>query len=138
MYRCNMSEDPQPKSIGDLLEEAQRRISRYEPDGAATAADSGAVLVDTRCRDDQRKEGLIPGAVRIPRTVLEWRADPQSEWRDDRIADYSRELIVFCNDGFSSSLAAANLKRLGFSKVGDVVGGYRAWKAAGLPTEEFD
>lgn len=131
-----MTPSPKPVSIAQLLEEAQQEISRYEPDQAADAKSAGAVMVDTRCREDQAREGVVPGAVRIPRTVLEWRADPQSKWRDDRIADYSRELILFCNDGYSSSLAAANLQRLGFAQVGDVVGGYRAWKKAGLPTEE--
>ena len=130
-----MADDSSRRSIAELLEEAQGRIGRYQPEEAAAAAEAGAVLVDTRCRDDQRNEGVIPGSVRIPRTVLEWRADPQSEWKDERIADYSRELIILCNDGFSSSLAAVNLQHIGFSRVGDIVGGYRAWKAAGLPTE---
>ncbi len=108
-------------------------ISRYHPAAAARAIDDGAVLVDLRCETDRRREGSIEGALHVPRAVLEWRADPDSEWSDTRISNLDAALILMCNDGYSSSLAAANLVRIGFSRAGDMVGGFRAWKAARLP-----
>ncbi len=115
-------------TIDDLLREARGRIDRVTPEEAAREVESGAVLVDTRCSEDREREGTIPGSVHVPRTLLEWRAD--------RIADPEGRLIVVCNDGYSSSLAAANLSRLGFRRVADLVGGYRGWVAAGLPTRD--
>ena len=129
---------PHRLTIDDLLAEARHQIDRLEPAAAAAEIERGAVVVDTRCQDDRRREGTIEGAVHIPRTVLEWRADPASRHCDERIAALDRRLILVCNDGYSSSLAAANLVRLGFQRVADLVGGYRAWQAAGLPTEEVD
>ena len=123
-------------TIDELLREARARIDRLTPEQAAREIEDGAVVVDTRCADDRRSEGQIPGSVHVPRTLLEWRADPACEASDPRIADLSARLIVVCNDGYSSSLAAANLQRLGFSRVADLVGGYRAWAATGLPTRE--
>jgi rhodanese-related sulfurtransferase len=116
-----------------LLREARARIDRLGPEEAAAEIEAGAVVVDTRCPDDRRAEGESPGSLHVPRTVLEWRADPASDARDSRIADRGLRLIVVCNDGYSSSLAAANLRRLGFVRVADLAGGYRAWAAAGLP-----
>ncbi len=115
-------------TIDDLLREARGRIDRVTPEEAAREVESGAVLVDTRCSEDREREGTIPGSVHVPRTLLEWRAD--------RIADPEGRLIVVCNDGYSSSLAAANLSRLGFRRVADLIGGYRGWVAAGLPTRD--
>ncbi len=124
-----MSTDDRPRmTIDDLLREARGRIDRVTPEEAAREVESGAVLVDTRCSEDREREGTIPGSVHVPRTLLEWRAD--------RIADPEGRLIVVCNDGYSSSLAAANLSRLGFRRVADLIGGYRGWVAAGLPTRD--
>jgi len=124
------------RTIDDLLAEARGKIGRLEPRAAAEATAGGAVMVDLRCAEDRNRDGSIPGAVRIPRTVLEWRADPSSASRDDRIADLARQLILVCNEGYSSSLAGANLRDLGFEQVSDVIGGFQAWKEAGLPTTE--
>ncbi len=129
---------PQRLTIDDLLAEARLQIDRLEPAAAAVEIKRGAVVVDTRCQDDRRREGTIGGSVHIPRTVLEWRADPASSHRDERIAALDRRLILVCNDGYSSSLAAANLVRLGFHRAADLDGGYRGWKAAGWPTEEVE
>lgn len=123
-----------PLTVDDLLREAREQIDRLTPAEAAREIDAGAVVVDTRCADDRRAEGQIPGSLHVPRNVLEWRADPACEARDERIADPSARLIVVCNDGYSSSLAAASLRRLGFARVADLAGGFRAWAAAGLPT----
>ena len=122
-------------TVDDLLREAREQIDRLEPSDAKREIEVGAVLVDTRCADDRRREGRVPGAVHVPRTVLEWRADPASHARDERIADLGTRLVIMCNDGYSSSLAAANLRRMGFYRVADLAGGYRAWAKAGLPTE---
>jgi rhodanese-related sulfurtransferase len=124
------------RTIGEILESERLRIRRYTPNEAAQAVAGGAILVDTRDSAERIAEGAIPGAVWIPRTVLEWRADPTSERPDARIADPERTLIIVCSDGYSSSLAAASLVDLGFTAAGDLTGGFRAWKAAGLPVED--
>lgn len=121
-------------TIDDLLHESRGMIDRLTPEEAARELESGAVLVDTRCSEDREREGTIPGSVHVPRTLLEWRADPGCDHRDPRIARLDARLIVVCNDGYSSSLAAANLQRLGFTRAADLVGGYRGWVVAGLPT----
>ena len=125
-------------TVDDLLREARAQIDRLSPEEAAREAGSGAVLVDTRCSEDRAREGSIPGSLHVPRSLLEWRADPTCDQCDDRIADLEARLIIVCNDGYSSSLAAANLHRLGFRRVADLVGGYRGWVAAGLPTRSSD
>jgi rhodanese-related sulfurtransferase len=122
-------------TIDDLLGEARAQIERLTPEQAASEAKAGAVLVDTRCGEDRAREGAIEGSVHVPRTLLEWRADPSCDHSDPRIANLDARLIVICNDGYSSSLAAANLRRLGFRRVADLIGGHRAWVAAGLPVQ---
>jgi rhodanese-related sulfurtransferase len=119
----------------DLLAAARSGIARIAPVPAAAAMDEGAILVDTRCEEDRRRHGVVPGSIPVPRTVLEWRADPSSPHRDDRIADLDARLIVMCTDGYSSSLAVANLTAMGFRRAADLDGGFVAWKAAGLPVE---
>ena len=121
------------RTIEDVLIAARERLVRLEPRAAFDAQRSGAILVDTRAREDRETEGEIPGAVHIPRTVLEWRLDPASESRLP-IADYDLFVVVVCNEGYSSSLAAVSLQDLGIHRATDVVGGFRAWKVAGLPT----
>jgi rhodanese-related sulfurtransferase len=110
--------------------------SRIERIDAATLAETPeAVVVDTRDANDRHAEGVIPGSIPIPLSVLLWRADPDSPSRDDRIADLDARVVVVCNDGYSSSWAAAELVSLGFARAGDLIGGHRAWVAAGLPVE---
>jgi len=121
-------------TIDELLDEARSRIARLTPHQAAAARDAGAVIVDTRDSADRLAEGIIPDAVTVTRNVLEWRADPTAELPDPVLSDLSKELIVMCNDGYASSLAADNLRRLGHPGAADMIGGYRAWKRAGLPT----
>ena len=123
-------------TAAELLALARARIRRYEPEQAARAAMAGALLVDLRSDDERRAEGIVPGSLHVPRSVLEWRADPACPHANPALADLGRELILVCADGWSSSLAAAALVELGFVRVGDLVGGYRAWRAAGLPTRE--
>ena len=117
----------------ELLAEARRGIGRLEPLEAASAISAGAVLVDVRSELQRERDGVVPGSVFFPRNVLEWRCDPASRSRDERVSDRGRQLIVMCDEGYQSSLAAANLQRLGFERATDLVGGFRAWRAAGLP-----
>jgi rhodanese-related sulfurtransferase len=122
-------------TIGDMLQAARERIDRLEPSQALAAQRSGALLIDTRAGETRAGLGVIPGAVHVPLSVLYWRLDPTSEWHDPRLADRGRQVILFCSHGFSSSLAAATLRDLGFSRSADIVGGFEAWAAAGLPVE---
>jgi rhodanese-related sulfurtransferase len=117
-------------SIAHVLEGARRRILRYAP---AEAAVAHAVLVDLRAHDERARTGIIPGSIHVPRSVLEWRADPDSGWANPRIADRQLPLILVCTHGYSSSLAAESLVVLGFEHVGDLEGGFEAWRDAGLP-----
>jgi rhodanese-related sulfurtransferase len=119
------------RTLEQLLDDACRRIERLEPLEAARAAGSGALLVDIRAQDARERDGVIPGALHVPRTVLEWRVDPEGAWRNPALRPGSR-LILVCDHGYSSILAAATLAELGF-EAADVVGGFEAWKAAGLP-----
>jgi rhodanese-related sulfurtransferase len=119
-------------TINELLASSRDGIDRLTPEQAAAEHAAGALLVDTRCPDARRVEGDIPGAVRIPLSVLYWRLDPASESADRRFADRSRRIILLCAHGYSSSLAARTLRDLGFPQATDVIGGFEAWLAAGL------
>ena len=122
------------ESIEDLRRRVQGQIRRLEPVEALAVAADGALIVDLRSYDERDRSGVIPGSVHIPRSVLEWRLDPDSPYRNSAVADLERRLILVCADGYSSSLAVTSLERLGFVGVGDVVGGFNGWAAAGLET----
>jgi rhodanese-related sulfurtransferase len=113
-----------------MLAEARTRIVRYTPAEAADTDD--VLLVDLRSADERGRAGVIPGSVHVPRSVLEWRADPTCEWHDPVLT--GRRLVLVCAQGYSSSLAAASLVQLGVA-AGDLEGGFEAWVAAGLPVE---
>ena len=117
----------------ELLAEARRGLGRLEPLQAAAAISAGAVLIDVRSELQRKRDGIVPGSVFFPRNVLEWRCDPASPARDERVSDLGRQLIVMCDEGYQSSLAAANLRRLGFERATDLAGGFQAWRSAGLP-----
>ncbi|HEX6724677.1 MAG TPA: rhodanese-like domain-containing protein [Gaiella sp.] len=122
------------KTAADLLAEARSLIQRVDPATAWVAASAGeALIVDIRSDDERRRDGIVPGSLHLPRTVLEWRVDPESGWSNDHVADSGRRLVLLCAHGWSSSLAAATLVDLGYADVGDVEGGFEAWLAAGLP-----
>jgi rhodanese-related sulfurtransferase len=118
--------------LDDLIAAAATRVRRYLPAEAQAAAAHGAVIVDIRAADARGRDGVIPGARHVPRTVLEWRVASR-DWRNPDIA--GRRLIVVCDEGYSSLLAAATLLELGVD-AGDLVGGFAAWRAARLPTVE--
>jgi rhodanese-related sulfurtransferase len=120
-------------TIDDLLDRARARLDRLEPQAAALAVEAGALLVDTRYESQRRAGGDIPGAVRIERNHLEWRLDPAAPSHIPDVDDHTRQVIVICQQGYSSSLAAASLQDLGLTNATDVIGGFEAWTAAGLP-----
>jgi rhodanese-related sulfurtransferase len=121
-------------TIHDLLEAARRRLDRVHARDVPAAVAGGAVLVDIRSHPQRVRDGEIPGAVWHPRNVLEWRVDPASSHADPALSsDLARRLILVCHEGYQSSLAAATLQDLGFARATDLVGGFEAWRAAGLP-----
>ena len=119
----------------DLLARARATLHRLEPTEALAAQRAGAVLVDTRPSEQRHADGTIPGAVVIDRNVLEWRFDPTGDFRCPEAGDVHQHVVVVCNEGYSSSLAAASLQALGLSNATDLIGGFQAWRAAGLPVE---
>ena len=122
------------RNVDELLAAARRRIEpRRTPEQAHEALREGALIVDLRSNDDRRQHGVVPGSVHIPRSVLEWRVDPDCEFRNPSACDLEREVILMCADGFSSSFAALSLRELGFRRATDLIGGFSAWKADGLP-----
>ena len=123
------------RSADDLLHAARGRLVRVTPEQALAAQNAGALLIDVRGDDQIRDHGSIPGAIRIPRNVLEWRADPTCAACDPRIADRVLLLVIVCQQGYQSSLAAANLQEMGFTRATDLAGGFDAWVAAGLPID---
>jgi rhodanese-related sulfurtransferase len=118
-----------------MLARARSRLDRVEPVAAARELDRGALLVDVRSELQRSRDGVVPGAIFFQRNVLEWRCDPASAHRDPRVSDPHARLIVMCDEGYQSSLAAANLQELGLPHATDLVGGFQAWRAAGLPVE---
>lgn len=91
---------------------------------------AGALVVDTRSEHQRRRDGELPGAVVIERNVLEWRLDPTSPHRLEGMDDPARPVVVVCDEGYASSLAAAGLRALGLLDVTDLAGGFQAWRAA--------
>jgi rhodanese-related sulfurtransferase len=121
--------------IDELLERARAGLKRVTPGQAQAAVADGAVIVDTRPLEQRRRQGVVPGAVVIGRNVLEWRVDPTSGFTDPMLAGRGGPVIVMCAEGYSSSLAAAALQEVGLATATDMVGGFLAWEAAGLPVE---
>jgi rhodanese-related sulfurtransferase len=122
-----------PQSIVDLLAVARAGLLRLDPLRAVRACEDGAVLVDIRPAAQRADEGDVPGALLVERNVLEWRFDPASDARLP-IASYDLQVIVLCSEGYTSSLAAAALQQVGVRRATDVIGGFQAWRSAGLPT----
>lgn len=124
---------PVAESLDTLLSGARTGLRRLDPAAAARAQAAGALLVDIRPHAFRIAEGEIPGALVVERNVLEWRFAPDSRWRLPQ-AGPEAVLVVVCNEGYASSLAADTLRRLGVAGATDLAGGFRAWAAAGLPT----
>ncbi|MDQ1702599.1 MAG: hypothetical protein QOF57_1851 [Frankiaceae bacterium] len=121
------------RTIDEVLTDSRTRLRRVGPQEAAQALARGALVVDTRPVAQRAQHGQIPGAIVIERNVLEWRLDPASGSRIPE-ASYDAEVVIVCQQGYSSSLAAASLQDLGVTRATDLIGGFDAWLAAGLPT----
>jgi len=121
-------------TVEDLLAEARAEIDRLSPAEAHAAAQAGDVLIDIRPHEQRQRDGLVPNATVVERNVLEWRLDPRSDARLPFADRYDLQVIITCQEGYTSSLAAAALQDLGLHRATDLTGGYAAWRAAGLPT----
>jgi rhodanese-related sulfurtransferase len=124
-------------TVEQLLADARLGLDRLSPTRAHDALTNGAFLIDIRSEVQRLREGEIPGAKWFPRNALEWRLDPASPNRDPETARRDVLLIVFCDEGYQSSLAAATLRRFGLNAT-DMIGGVRAWRDAGLPIRPLD
>lgn len=122
----------------DLAASARIGAERLSPTAASSALGEGAILVDQRNLEQRRAHGDIPGATRMSMTVVPWRLDPQSPWKEPAVLDHDTRIIVVCQEGYSSSLSAAWLRDLGMRRVADIEGGFEAWRDAGLPVVPLD
>jgi rhodanese-related sulfurtransferase len=131
---------PDRVTIHDRVFAARSRIQRVTaPELAARLTEPDApTVVDTRTATDRSRFGVIAGSIHVPRTVVEWHLDPANGYRHNDVTSFEQNLVLVCNGGYSSSLAAASLLDLGFSDVGDLIGGIRAWTEAGLELVEPD
>lgn len=125
-----------PRTLADLLAEAERVVERLEPAKAFSRVEAGAFLVDIRSSDSRRRDGGVPRSCHLPRAVLEWRLEPGGAWRTPHVPEGAR-VVVLCDHGYSSVLAAASLVAIGV-EAADVAGGFAAWRAAGLPVAPAD
>lgn len=116
-------------TIDGYLASARAHLDRVTPDALGAEVRAGAVVIDIRPSEQRERDGPLPGAVVVDRNVLEWRLDPTSPHRLPLASDADIRYVVVCNEGYSSSLAAATLRRLGLSRATDLVGGYQAWAA---------
>jgi rhodanese-related sulfurtransferase len=123
-------------TIDQLLADARRRLQRLDPRAALDATVAGAVLIDIRSESQIARDGTIPGALVISRNVLEWRLDPASKGHEPCGPQLHDQVVVVCDEGYQSSLAAATLQQLGFTDATDLDGGFQAWRAAGLPVRQ--
>jgi len=130
-----VSEPEGRTSIDDLLRAARARLERLTPEEALAAQRQGAVVIDTRSTDERANTGVIPGSLHVPRSVLEWRLDPDTDpaYRNPHVRGLDDWVVLVCAHGYSTSLAAATLQELGFARATDVDGGFAAWADAGLP-----
>lgn len=126
------------RTLDDLLTEAGARVERLDPAAAYAACQNGALLIDLRSDTDRERDGIVSGSLHIPRTVLEWRVCVDSPFRNPYASGLGEQIILLCDHGCASVLAAATLVDLGFERAGDVVGGYAAWREAGLPTRQVE
>ena len=123
-------------SVDQMLERARSRLRRLSPAQAWQAVTAGAVLVDIRPGWQRAEEGQVPGALLVERNHLEWRFDPECPARLPQATGYDVQVIVLCSEGYTSSLAADSLRSLGLDRATDVIGGFRAWVAEGLPAQQ--
>jgi rhodanese-related sulfurtransferase len=125
---------PGSRGVDEILVAARTRLRRLDPEQAHLAYRGGALLVDIRPAGQRAAHGTVPGALAVERNVLEWRFDPRCPARLPQAVDYDVPVVVLCQEGYTSSLAAATLQEIGLRRATDVVGGFAAWRIAGLPT----
>ncbi|MFD4576415.1 rhodanese-like domain-containing protein [Streptomyces sp. NPDC058417] len=122
--------------IDELLEQVRAGYTRVAASEAYEAARAGdALLVDIRYAALRDRDGTIPGALIVERNELEWRLDPRGSHRLPEATGHDVRVVVICNEGYASSLAAASLHQLGLHRATDLIGGFQAWRTAGLPVE---
>ena len=121
------------RTIDEILSEARGRLERVNATEAYSRASRGALLVDIRYEALRRRDGTLPDALIIERNELQWRLDPLCPYRLPQAEHHDLDVLVLCNEGYASSLAAVDLHELGLHRATDVVGGFQAWAAAGLP-----
>ncbi len=126
---ANESIEQERNSIAKILAEARRSLLRVTPEMLSGERENGTLIVDIRPVEQRQRDGELPGAIVIDRNVLEWRLDPSSEHRIPQVTGYDIRIVVVCNEGYSSSLAAAVLQKLGLHQAVDMIGGYQAWLA---------
>jgi rhodanese-related sulfurtransferase len=126
---ANESIEQERNSIANILAEARRSLLRVTPEMLSSERENGTLIVDIRPVEQRQRDGDLPGAIVIDRNVLEWRLDPTSEHRIPQVTGYDIRIVVVCNEGYSSSLAAAVLQKLGLHQAVDMIGGYQAWLA---------
>lgn len=124
-------------AVARHLARAREGLARLSAEQAFDEMQHGALLVDTRTFEQRRVQGDVPTALRIDRTVFEWRLDPTGPWCIPQVTGPDTRIIVMCRHGFSSSLAAASLQAIGLRRATDIVGGFEAWREAGLPITRF-
>jgi rhodanese-related sulfurtransferase len=129
------AKNPAQRSVDSLLDETRADIDRYTVAQAFDYQQQGALLIDIRPVAQRAEYGGVPDALIIERNVLEWRLDPQCDHRLPGIGSYERRVVILCQAGYASSFAAASVRSLGYANVGDVIGGFEAWRAAGLPVQ---
>ncbi|MFF1452713.1 rhodanese-like domain-containing protein [Streptomyces sp. NPDC058274] len=123
-----------PVGIDELLDQVREGLDRVDATEAYDLFKAGeALLVDTRYAALRERDGLIPGALVVERNELEWRLDPQGSHRAAEATSHDLRVVVICNEGYASSLAAVSLQQLGLHRATDLIGGFQAWKAAGYP-----
>jgi rhodanese-related sulfurtransferase len=120
----------EPAAVDRLLSRARSRLERVTPADLPAEVAAGAVVVDIRPVEQRERDGGLPGALVVDRNVLEWRLDPTSPYRLAGMDDADARVILVCDEGYGSSLAAATLQELGLRRATDLVGGYQAWLAA--------
>jgi rhodanese-related sulfurtransferase len=121
--------DPEGSAIASMLERCRRTLDRVEPADLEAVAAAGALVVDMRPVQQRLRDGELPGALVVDRNVLEWRLDPTSPHRLAIADDPDRRIVLVCNEGYSSSLAAHTLQQLGLPRATDLAGGFTAWAA---------
>ncbi|MEQ1702602.1 MAG: rhodanese-like domain-containing protein [Ilumatobacteraceae bacterium] len=129
-----MTAEDTRRCIDDVLAEARAQLDRVDPTALRGEQDRGALIIDIRPVDQRERDGALPGAVVIDRNVLEWRLDPACPHHIADVIDYDTRIVLVCNEGYQSSLAAAQLRALGLHKATDMTGGYQAWISTTYPS----